>query len=128
MAEYAFKYASDNGRHKVTAVHKANIMKMADGLFIKCCREGMWSSCSTCGITCCNQQDIPSVQPQATASQMHKQSFSCIDSRACLKHAMFSRGHDSERLHICAYRSSVQYTNATILALNLHNSSVLEIC
>lgn len=41
VAEYAFKYASDNGRNKVTAVHKANIMKMADGLFIKCCREGM---------------------------------------------------------------------------------------
>lgn len=39
VAEYAFKYASDNGRNKVTAVHKANIMKMADGLFIKCCRE-----------------------------------------------------------------------------------------
>lgn len=39
VAEYAFKYAHDNGRHKVTAVHKANIMKMADGLFIKCCRE-----------------------------------------------------------------------------------------
>jgi hypothetical protein len=40
VAEYAFKYAHENGRHKVTAVHKANIMKMADGLFIKCCREG----------------------------------------------------------------------------------------
>ncbi|DBB11129.1 hypothetical protein WJX82_011364 [Trebouxia sp. C0006] len=39
VAEYAFKYAHENGRHKVTAVHKANIMKMADGLFIKCCRE-----------------------------------------------------------------------------------------
>ncbi|KAL3153459.1 Isocitrate dehydrogenase [NAD] catalytic subunit 5, mitochondrial [Trebouxia sp. C0009 RCD-2024] len=39
VAEYAFKYAADNNRHKVTAVHKANIMKMADGLFIKCCRE-----------------------------------------------------------------------------------------
>jgi len=39
VAEFAFKYANDNGRKKVTAVHKANIMKMADGLFIKCCRE-----------------------------------------------------------------------------------------
>jgi isocitrate dehydrogenase (NAD+) len=27
------------GRHKVTAVHKANIMKLADGLFLRCCRE-----------------------------------------------------------------------------------------
>ena len=39
MAEYAFKYAQDNGRKRVTAVHKANIMKMADGLFIRCARE-----------------------------------------------------------------------------------------
>ena len=39
MAEYAFKYARDNGRKRVSAIHKANIMKMADGLFIKCCRE-----------------------------------------------------------------------------------------
>lgn len=31
VAEYAFKYAVDNGRAKVTAVHKANIMKLADG-------------------------------------------------------------------------------------------------
>ena len=39
VAEFAFKYAADNGRKTVTAIHKANIMKMADGLFIKCCRE-----------------------------------------------------------------------------------------
>ena len=39
VAEYAFKYAQDNGRKRVTAVHKANIMKMADGLFIRCARE-----------------------------------------------------------------------------------------
>lgn len=39
VAEYAFQYARDNGRKKVTAVHKANIMKMADGLFIRCTRE-----------------------------------------------------------------------------------------
>jgi isocitrate dehydrogenase (NAD+) len=39
VAEYAFKYAKDNNRRKVSAVHKANIMKMADGLFLKCCRE-----------------------------------------------------------------------------------------
>ena len=39
VAEYAFKYAVDNQRRKVTAVHKANIMKMADGLFLRCCRE-----------------------------------------------------------------------------------------
>lgn len=39
VAEYAFKYAKDQGRAKVTAVHKANIMKKADGLFLQCCRE-----------------------------------------------------------------------------------------
>jgi isocitrate dehydrogenase (NAD+) len=39
VAEYAFNYAKDNGRKKVTAVHKANIMKLTDGLFLECCRE-----------------------------------------------------------------------------------------
>jgi len=39
IAEYAFAYARKNGRKKVTAVHKANIMKLSDGLFIRCCRE-----------------------------------------------------------------------------------------
>lgn len=39
VAEYAFKYARENKRHKVSAIHKANIMKKADGLFIECCRE-----------------------------------------------------------------------------------------
>ena len=38
IAEAAFKYAS-NGRKRVTAVHKANIMKLSDGLFLRCCRE-----------------------------------------------------------------------------------------
>lgn len=39
IAEAAFKYASDGGRKRVTAVHKANIMKLSDGLFLRCCRE-----------------------------------------------------------------------------------------
>jgi len=39
VAEYAFDYARRNGRQKVTAVHKANIMRMSDGLFLRCCRE-----------------------------------------------------------------------------------------
>ncbi|KAJ9511823.1 hypothetical protein QJQ45_004390 [Haematococcus lacustris] len=34
-AQYAFEYALLNNRRKVTAVHKANIMKMSDGLFLK---------------------------------------------------------------------------------------------
>ena len=37
-AQYAFEYALLNNRKTVTAVHKANIMKMSDGLFLKVCR------------------------------------------------------------------------------------------
>lgn len=36
IARYAFEYARSNGRRKVTAVHKANIMKLSDGLFLEC--------------------------------------------------------------------------------------------
>ncbi len=39
IARATFKFARREGRKKVTAVHKANIMKMSDGLFLKCCRE-----------------------------------------------------------------------------------------
>jgi isocitrate dehydrogenase (NAD+) len=39
IAKYAFNYARDTGRKKVIAVHKANIMKLGDGLFLRCCRE-----------------------------------------------------------------------------------------
>ncbi|MBV8843067.1 MAG: NAD-dependent isocitrate dehydrogenase [Bryobacterales bacterium] len=39
IAETAFRYAISNGRKKVAAIHKANIMKLADGLFLRCCRE-----------------------------------------------------------------------------------------
>jgi isocitrate dehydrogenase (NAD+) len=39
IARYAFEYALANGRRKVTAVHKANIMKLSDGLFLDCCRK-----------------------------------------------------------------------------------------
>ncbi len=38
IARYAFEYAVANDRHKVTAVHKANIMKLSDGLFLESCR------------------------------------------------------------------------------------------
>ena len=37
IARFAFDYALNNGRHKVTAVHKANIMKLSDGLFLESC-------------------------------------------------------------------------------------------
>ncbi len=36
ICRYAFQYARDNGRKRVTAVHKANIMKVSDGLFLEC--------------------------------------------------------------------------------------------
>jgi isocitrate dehydrogenase (NAD+) len=39
IARYAFNYAQKNGRRQVIAIHKANIMKLADGLFLRCCRE-----------------------------------------------------------------------------------------
>jgi isocitrate dehydrogenase (NAD+) len=39
IAEFAFDYATRHGRKKVTAVHKANIMKLSDGLFLDCFRK-----------------------------------------------------------------------------------------
>lgn len=39
VVKYAFEYALKNGRKKVTAVHKANIMKFTDGLFLQTARE-----------------------------------------------------------------------------------------
>ena len=39
IARYAFDYALRNGRRKVTAVHKANIMKLSDGLFLESCQQ-----------------------------------------------------------------------------------------
>ena len=39
IARAAFDYAAREGRRKVTAIHKANIMKLSDGLFLQCCRE-----------------------------------------------------------------------------------------
>jgi isocitrate dehydrogenase (NAD+) len=39
VVRYAFEYARGNGRHKVTAVHKANIMKFTDGLWLATATE-----------------------------------------------------------------------------------------
>jgi isocitrate dehydrogenase (NAD+) len=36
VAKFAFEFAAREGRQKVTAVHKANIMKLSDGLFLEC--------------------------------------------------------------------------------------------
>jgi isocitrate dehydrogenase (NAD+) len=38
IARFAFDYAKRIGRRRITAIHKANIMKLSDGLFIKCAR------------------------------------------------------------------------------------------
>src|SRR3954470_23483858 len=38
IARFAFEYARANGRKRVTAIHKANIMKLGDGLFLDCTR------------------------------------------------------------------------------------------
>jgi len=39
IARFAFDHASRYGRRQITAVHKANILKMSDGLFLQCARE-----------------------------------------------------------------------------------------
>jgi len=39
IARFAFEYARRHGRKSVTAIHKANIMKLSDGLFLKCARR-----------------------------------------------------------------------------------------
>lgn len=39
IAKFAFDYATKHGRKRVTAVHKANIMKLGDGLFLRSCEQ-----------------------------------------------------------------------------------------
>jgi isocitrate dehydrogenase (NAD+) len=39
IARFAFNYARERGRKKVTVFHKANIMKLSDGLFLECARK-----------------------------------------------------------------------------------------
>ena len=39
IAKFAFHYAATRGRRRITVLHKANIMKKGDGLFIRCARE-----------------------------------------------------------------------------------------
>jgi len=39
IARFAFEYARTHGRKRISAVHKANIMKLSDGLFLDCCRR-----------------------------------------------------------------------------------------
>ncbi|MBS1821446.1 MAG: isocitrate/isopropylmalate dehydrogenase family protein [Acidobacteria bacterium] len=39
IAQFAFDYAKKHGRKKIHSIHKANIMKLSDGLFLNCCRK-----------------------------------------------------------------------------------------
>ncbi len=39
IAQFAFDYARKAGRKRIHAIHKANIMKLTDGLFLDCCRK-----------------------------------------------------------------------------------------
>src|SRR6202451_2241219 len=39
IAKFAFAYARKSKRKKIHAIHKANIMKLSDGLFLRCCRK-----------------------------------------------------------------------------------------
>jgi isocitrate dehydrogenase (NAD+) len=39
IARFAFEYARKNNRRKIHAIHKANIMKLSDGLFLRCARN-----------------------------------------------------------------------------------------
>jgi isocitrate dehydrogenase (NAD+) len=39
IAKFAFEYAAKHGRRRIHAIHKANIMKMSDGLFLRCARD-----------------------------------------------------------------------------------------
>ena len=39
IARFAFDYARRERRKKIHAIHKANIMKLTDGLFLRCCRD-----------------------------------------------------------------------------------------
>lgn len=39
IAKFAFEYARKQGRKKIHSIHKANIMKLSDGLFLRCARK-----------------------------------------------------------------------------------------
>ena len=67
------QYAEDNGRERVTAIHKANIMKMSDGLFLQCCREIAGSRLARDALFCprvCNA--LSRVQTSSPRSSMRR--------------------------------------------------------
>jgi isocitrate dehydrogenase (NAD+) len=60
IAQYAFEYAHMNNRSKVTAVHKANIMKKADGIFLESCSEVRARAVLWCFLSACMRRPLPS--------------------------------------------------------------------
>jgi isocitrate dehydrogenase (NAD+) len=60
IAEFAFAHARSHGRTRVTAIHKANIMKLSDGLFLECARA-----------TAQKNRDIPYDERIVDAACMH---------------------------------------------------------
>ena len=66
IAEYAFEYATMNNRRKVTAVHKANIMKLGDGQFLSVCRETAkrYPKCPRQSQECKTISDTPQAVPR----------------------------------------------------------------
>lgn len=56
IAKFAFDYATKHGRKKVTAVHKANIMKLGDGLFLRQCEE--------VNINCLHYLNLPGIHTE----------------------------------------------------------------
>jgi isocitrate/isopropylmalate dehydrogenase len=50
VAEYAFHYAKANGRERVSAIHKANIMRKTDGLFLKVCNLLLYLLSDSCNV------------------------------------------------------------------------------
>lgn len=53
IARWAFRFATRRGRQKITVLHKANIMKLTDGLFLRCARK-------------IHQQEYPNIEYQET--------------------------------------------------------------
>ncbi len=103
IAKLAFDYATRNGRKKVTAVHKANIMKIGDGLFLKCCTEvaQLYPNIKfeTMIVDNCTMQMVSN--PHQVANQNN---FNCIIVSWCLHlHHGFGTSH---LWHICCSSTS----------------------
>ncbi len=75
IVDYAFDYAERNGRRRVTAVHKANIMKHSDGLFLRVVPQPVRRHRQRPG-------SRPRRRPGTCAGRQHWQGVRCVRSRA----------------------------------------------